>query len=258
MATLLGYTATGLDRTLLAAAALTLQEEAAGRSVLDEPARRDLRRRQVAYHAMLRRKSYFERLDSGWREMLPYRHLDAFLQLTANPTAGPGVGIDPAADPRANIAAAISTAEGLHHPTLGRESVVLRAAGDGKAGLKSFRLFPLTDFRLQVPTLHQLSAYLEYIPDRLYFEHTRAPVRLTIALDLFELLAEIGAGGVPAPADLQGAFLNLTIFKNALTHLSYREVLITDDDRQFYRIWADPNNILYMASLPQEVGDSAD
>jgi hypothetical protein len=129
---------------------------------------------------------------------------------------------------------------------------VLRASTTAKASIKSFRLFPLEDFSLRTPKLGKLAAYVEYTPDRLLFQHSNKSVRLTISLDLFELLSQISDGLVPSPADIQGYFLNLTIFKNALAHLPYREVLLTENDLQFYRVWLDDNDILRIAETPKE------
>jgi hypothetical protein len=71
-------------------------------------------------------------------------------------------------------------------------------------------------------------------------------------LDLFELLYQISNGMVPSPADIQGYFLNLSIFKNALAHLPYREALLTEDDQEFYRIWADEKDVLHITKQIEE------
>jgi hypothetical protein len=231
------------DRTLLAQVRQTLVAEDADPLARQTPA---LLTRWLRFHAMLRRKSYFERLDGGWERMLPYPHLHEFLKLTGS--------LDRAEDQetlKSNIGFAISTAEGMRREDYARGNVILRAGTNPKARLHSFRRFPIADFQLQVPRLGALAPYIEYAPDRIFFEHVRAPVRLTISLDLFELLQQIANGAVPTPADVQGYFLNLTIFKNALAHLPYREVLLTENSQQFYRVWADEQNVIHMTELAE-------
>jgi hypothetical protein len=51
-----------------------------------------------------------------------------------------------------------------------------------------------------------------------------------------ELLAQIRDGFVPSPNDIRGFFINLVIFKNALSHLPYRRALLTRDDQTFYEL----------------------
>ncbi len=204
---------------------------------------------RLRFHAMMRRKSYYERRDEGWREMLPYTCAREFVELVTagigatSQRTGEGGGIEPL---RSDIALAISTSEGMRHPGYAYSNLALRAASTPKSSLKSFRLFPVEDFRLRNPSLGSMATYLEYVPDHFFFEHVDGNARLAVSLDLFELLRQIGAGTVPSPADIQGYFLNLSIFKNALTHFPYREGLLTEDDRIFYRVFADERDVLHL------------
>ena len=59
---------------------------------------------------------------------------------------------------------------------------------------------------------------------------------LVLSLDLYELLYQIRNGFVPSPNDVEGFFLNLVIFKNALSHLPFRRVLLTQDDQKFFEV----------------------
>jgi eukaryotic-like serine/threonine-protein kinase len=68
---------------------------------------------------------------------------------------------------------------------------------------------------------------------------------LEISLDLFEMLFFIGKGYTPSLNDLKGKFIELQIFKNMLANLPYREVLVTEDNKQFYSVRAtEENNIV--------------
>jgi len=202
---------------------------------------------RLLFHAMLRRKSFFERRDSAWRAMLPYRYIQEFLELV-------GSSGQPANEQemKSKIAFAISRATGMRQKSYAQNNVVLRASSTSKTSIKSFRLFPISQFSLQVPILGKLADYIEYTPDCLFFQHNDQSVYLTISLDLFELLYQISNGMVPSPADIQGYFLNLSIFKNALAHLPYREALLTEDDQEFYRIWADEKDVLHITKQTEE------
>ena len=244
---LLGLQTTGYDQALITQVHQALLEREADNLFVPDHLRLAQRLR---FHALLRRKSLFERRDDGWRAMLPYRYADEFLH-HASATGGQS----DARGVRTGIALAISTAQGMRHAAYARDFVSLRAGSNPKASIKSFRLFPVDHFRLRAPSLGPLAPYIEYTPDRLFFEHRdERKARLTISLDLFELLMQVGRGVVPSPTDLQGYFLNLTIFKNALAHLPYREVLLTENDQQFYRVWADDQNVVHMTEArPEEV-----
>ncbi len=236
---LLGFSTLGFDAPLLHQ---IHDDVRAQRNMALGPTNDETLARSLSLHAMLRRKSYFERRDAGWSHMLPYAYLDDFQQLVASK--------DGASDQdklRSDIAYAISRAEGMRDDSRARVNVALRAQTTAKATVKSFRLFPTDEFRLKTRSLGPLESYIEYIPDHVFFEHARQPARLSVSLDLFELLRRIAAGNVSPPADVQGYFLNLAIFKNALSHLPYREVLLTDDDQQFYRIWSDDEGTIHMA-----------
>jgi hypothetical protein len=48
----------------------------------------------------------------------------------------------------------------------------------------------------------------------------------------------VGCGYRPTTSDLQGLFVNLLIFRNELLTTTFDEVLVTTDDREFYKIAA--------------------
>jgi len=241
---LLGFDYHSYDRQLLSVVHNELQNEKSNQGYVDDVA---FLKERLLFHAMLRRKSFFERRDSAWRAMLPYRYIQEFLELV-------GSSGQPANEQemKSKIAFAISRATGMRQKSYAQNNVVLRASSTSKTSIKSFRLFPISQFSLQVPILGKLADYIEYTPDCLFFQHNDQSVYLTISLDLFELLYQISNGMVPSPADIQGYFLNLSIFKNALAHLPYREALLTEDDQEFYRIWADEKDVLHITKQTEE------
>ena len=102
---------------------------------------------------------------------------------------------------------------------------------------QSFKLFKLTDFELFVNRTEHLVKYLEYEPDSLIFRHKKEKhIRLTISLDLYEMLYFIQQGFSPSLNDLKGKFIELIVFKNLLENLSYSEIVVTRDNMTFYNI----------------------
>ena len=190
-------------------------------------------------HQIQRRQTYFERRGENWKRMLPYRTLFKFKEYIETQTEVSHSEL------RDMLVEGISLAEGARHRTLSKENICLKAGQDVKGSLKSFRLFPLEDFSIKVPPTKN-QQYLEYTPDRVIFYHkpkdptlrirSARPAELVLSLDLFELLDQIRNGYIPSPNDLEGFFLNLVIFKNALAHLPFRRVLLTRDDQLFYEV----------------------
>lgn len=192
-----------------------------------------------AYQAALRRVAYFERRDDSWQRMLPYRHLARFKQALDNTSQREAL--------KSDLIQGISMAEGARNQALASRFICLRAGQEAKAKIKSFRLFPAEDFRIDLPPVRLAAGpYLEYAPDRLLLRHdpqdathrlrAAAPAELSVSLDILELLAQVRAGFVPSPNDIHGYYINLVIFKNALAHLPYRRALLTRDDKVFYEL----------------------
>lgn len=192
-----------------------------------------------AYHAALRRKAFYERRDEAWRTMLPYRNLERFRRATQQSENLEELKLD--------LIQGLSVAEGARNVEMARRYVFLRAGQEVKARIKSFRLFPASDFEIEVPQ-GQMAAdrYLERTPDQLILYHAPQEdaqrllgarrAELHVSLDVMELLSQIREGFVPSPNDIRGFFINLVIFKNALAHLPYHQVLLTRDDQTFYEL----------------------
>lgn len=136
-----------------------------------------------------------------------------------------------------SISRAISLNEGCDNTSIDRNSLVLSSTEIKDPLSKSFRLFSLDDFELLINRTQHLVKYLEYEPDSLTFRHKKEKhIRLTISLDLYEMLYFIQQGFSPSLNDLRGKFVELIIFKNLLENLIYDEVVVTKDNHTFYSI----------------------
>ncbi|UZS00095.1 methylation-associated defense system protein kinase MAD6 [Chondrinema litorale] len=148
---------------------------------------------------------------------------------------------------KSSISRAISLNEGCDNPGIDQNYLVLSSTEIRDPFSKSFRLFDLKDFELFVNRTDHLVNYLEYEPDSLTFRHkgkNTKHIKLTISLDLYEMLYFIQQGFSPSLNDLRGKFVELIIFKNLLENLSYKEVVVTKDNMEFFRISKDEQNLL--------------
>jgi len=148
---------------------------------------------------------------------------------------------------KASISRAISLNEGCDNPGIDQNYLVLSSTEIRDPFSKSFRLFDLNDFELFVNRTDHLVKYLEYEPDSLTFRHkgeNSKHIKLTISLDLYEMLYFIQQGFSPSLNDLRGKFVELIIFKNLLENLNYKEVVVTKDNMEFFRISKDEQSRL--------------
>lgn len=195
------------------------------------------------YHVSLRRKIFFERVDDGWKGMLPYTRFIQFLDLLTKQDR-------PALDTvRDELVHAISLSEGILGE-MGREFLCLRTAQDARVTIKSFRRFRKDRFRCRVLAVAEQGRYIEYLPSMLVFEYTEAEnIRLEIGLDLYEMLYRIRQGYTPSLNELRGAYVNLLIFKRQLANTQYDEVLLTEDEEAFYRVYQTPDRKLVLTQV---------
>ena len=160
---------------------------------------------------------------------LPYKSIFEFYSLLN------GKDID--AETKQIISRAISINEGSNNEKLDKDNLVLASTEINDPYAKSFKLFPLDEFELFINYTEHLTRYLEYEPDSLVFRHkNHKHIKLTISLDLYEMLYYIKQGFSPSLNDLKGRFVELTIFKNLLHNLNYDEIVVTPDNRKFYSI----------------------
>jgi len=198
------------------------------------PAEVLLSRRRVV--AMWRRWAYFERRDSGWADMLPYRSLELLERMlqARNDTDRQDGGLVV----RDRVVEAISLSEGLRHPSVRGRYLALRVSRIKDPSVRSYRLFPRDDFEVLVGGGGLMAKYLESAPDTVELRPVahRGVASLRIPLDLLEMLELIRRGYRPSPADLQGLFVNLVIFRNELLNLPFEKVLLTPDDETLYEL----------------------
>ncbi|MGH4015787.1 MAG: hypothetical protein ACRDSL_18070 [Pseudonocardiaceae bacterium] len=187
--------------------------------------------------AAARRRFFFESQDGErWRGLLPHRSATDFLRVLTT--------AEPARDTTREIVYAINRSEGLADPGKLGPALALAVRQVRNGLIRSYRLFPLDGFTVEAIGPRQ-SPYLESAPDRLLlrFNPTLHATRgvaqvpeLPIRLDLYEMLWRLRRGGLPAPADLQGQHLSLTIFKNMLGAAPYQAVLLTVTGHDLHRI----------------------
>ena len=191
-------------------------------------------RRQLA--AVLRRWAYYERRDNGWRGMLPYSSV-ASLEAVIN--APNDEKRDQACfELRDRVVEAVSVAEGVRNSRLRHNYLALRVSRVKDAAIRSYRLFPRDNFRIEVSRpVHQ--DFLEFAPDAVELRSVNGPACLRISLDLLEMLELIRHGYRPTAADLQGLFVNLLIFRNELVATTFDRVLLSADDEEFFEVSAE-------------------
>ncbi len=188
--------------------------------------------------AMWRRWAYFERRDDGWRTMLPYRSSSLLERIVAPRT--PQEEQAASNELRDKVVNAISLSEGLRNPDIRDRYLALKITRVKDGRLRSYRLFPKNTFSIRVDRAPGLVDYIEYAPDAVDVigERGGGVAHLRVSLDLLEMLELVGCGYRPTTSDLQGLFVNLLIFRNELLTTTFDEVLVTTDDREFYKIAA--------------------
>jgi hypothetical protein len=186
--------------------------------------------------AMWRRWAYYERRDGGWADMLPYRSLDLLERILQARTGEERE--EAALLVRNRVVEAISLSEGLRHPKIRERYLGLRVSRIKEPTAKSYRLFGRDEFQVLVGGGGQATAYLESAPSAVELRPTAYAdvASLRIPLDLLEMLELIRQGYRPSPADLQGLFVNLVIFRNELLNLPFDRALLTQDDETLYEL----------------------
>jgi hypothetical protein len=188
--------------------------------------------------------------------MVPYRSA-ALLEGIVNPQNSEDARAA-ANELRDKVVDAISLSEGLRNSELRSQYLALKITRVNDARIRSYRLFPKDSFAVHVDQAPGLVDYIEFAPDavEIVAEGGEGIARLRVSLDLLEMLDLIGSGYRPTPTELQGLFVNLLIFRNELLTTTFEEVLVTTDDRDFYRIAAkglpDGIRLILERDLPSE------
>ncbi len=189
-------------------------------------------------HKNFMRHQYFEGASGitkfDFRARLPYRYVAEFHKQLGEENS------EELAKTMQNLAAAISASEGCTNEQLTKGYMLLASSNAGDPISKSYRRFSLDEFELFVNHTPHLTDYIEYESDSMTFRHkTDHFIKLTISLDLFEMLQYISSGFSPSVNDLRGRFIELQIFKNLLEAKTYSEILVTKNNRKFATIGLD-------------------
>jgi serine/threonine protein kinase len=214
----------GYDHEVLRALYENLPRDFSGRPA---PHRTITHRRYVA---MARRRAFFERRDSGWREMLAYRSAERMLKMVRGEST-----VELALS---EVLQAINRGEGLLDPTRLAGSLALQVRQVERGTIRSYRLFEAAHFHLMVNDAATRARFVEHMPDALIlrFDDQHAQAELVINLDVFEMLDRLNNGYRPSLEEEQGYYLSLAVFKNVLGSAPYQEVLLTTTGHDFYRI----------------------
>lgn len=200
-----------------------------------------------AYLAMLRRRTFFERREADWAQMLPFRSAGRLLALIRD---GETLG-----EILQGMLHALNRGEGLTKPELLGDRLAIRVRHVEKGTIRSYRLFPAERFGLAIDDTAARARFVEHLPGGLVL-HYRGPNRveadLRINLDVFELLERLNSGYRPSVEDEQGVYRQLAIFKNILGSEPYQEVLLTTTGHDFYLIERTADGVLAM-SRPEGV-----
>lgn len=195
-------------------------------------------------HQSMIRHQYFEGKPDFFKR-LPYQSLLQFHN-ELNSTGDKNV--------ISELAYTISCSEGCWDKELSKDYLILSSSRIKDPNSKSYRRFPISDFELVVNTNDRLVEYLEHENDCLIFQHkTKKSIRLNVSLDLREMLYYIQQGFNPSINDLKGKFIELQVFKNLLEAETYTEILVTNDDKNYYKISLDKGTMkLFVSPLLNE------
>ena len=195
------------------------------------------------YVSMARRRAFFERRDSGWRGMLPYRSAERMLKMVR------GESMAELALPE--VLQAINRGEGLLDPTRLSDSLGLQVRQVERGTVRSYRLYDASQFHLAVSDAASRARFVEHMPDSLIlrFDDQGNEAELVINLDVFEMLDRLNHGYRPSLEEEQGYYLSLAVFKNVLGSAPYQEVLLTTTGHDFYRIERHDDGRLEMAHI---------
>jgi serine/threonine protein kinase len=198
------------------------------------------------YVAMLRRRHYFERRDSGWQQMLPYRHFEHFLGLMKGEN-----DLNSEVQP---ILRAINRGEGLRNPSRLGNCLALLVRQIDRGTIRSYRIFEGNAFSLSLRQVGGITRFIEFLAQTLclqYFSPTNHPADLYINLDVYEMLKKLDQGYRPSIEEQQGFYRSLAVFKNILASAPYQEVLLTETGQDFYRVSRNAEGILSLEKVQE-------
>jgi hypothetical protein len=180
---------------------------------------------------MTRRRAFFERRDTGWRAMLPYKTADELLSVVRGDRAPEGL-LEP-------LLFAINRGEGLTRPERIGNHLALEVRRVEGGSVRSYRLYPYERFSLSLNQQATRSRFVEHMPTGLvlrYEDRARLAAELLVSLDIYEMLQRLNEGYRPSVEEEQGYYLSLAVFKNLLGSAPYQEVLLSTSGHDFYRV----------------------
>ena len=185
------------------------------------------------YVTLVRRKQFFERRDNSWEKMLPYRSAKQLVDIVT--------GSGTPADLVPKLLHAINRGEGLQRPERLGGNLALQLRHVEQGTVRSYRLFPLSGFFMQVQDYAASARFVEHLPTGLLLRYQGTgngaiSSELIINLDVFEMLVRLNEGYRPSVEEMQGFYLCLGVFKNSLNAQPYREILLTTTGHDYYRI----------------------
>ena len=187
-----------------------------------------------------------KRIDNDWSEMLPYQRFVEFLDLMTNRHA------ERLEDIRNRLIHAISLSENIYDPKIGQEYLCLRTSQENRVTIKSFRRFHKQHFHCRVQDIGKGAHYVEYIPTAIILDYDRSEgISMEINLDLYEMLHRIRQGIYSEFERITGSYINLLIFKRQLSSTRYDEILLTEDEHVFYRVYKAEEQKLVMTDASQ-------
>ena len=201
-------------------------------------------------HQTFVRHQYFEGAflqdKKGYMKRLPFQSLGKFVENLQKK----GKDMEMVKN---DLAYAISCSEGCWNKDLSKQYLLLASSRIPDPSAKSYRRFPLRDFEMEVETNDKLTTYLEHENCAFVFKNKyKDHIQLNVSLDLYEMLNYIENGFSPSVNDLKGRFIELQVFKNLLESETYTEIIVTNNEKDYYRIRLNRNTMRIIVSKLNE------
>lgn len=196
--------------------------------------------------AMVRRRAFFERRDTGWRSMLPYKTAGELLSVVRGDRQPEQL--------LGSLLVAINRGEGLTRPERIGNNLALEVRRVEGGSIRSYRLYPRQRFSLALADQASRSRFVEHMPTGLVLQYrdNAGPVaELIVSLDVYEMLQRLNEGYRPSVEEEQGYYLSLSVFKNLLGSAPYQEVMLSTSGHDFYRVVRQANGRLEMTRAQQ-------
>lgn len=204
-------------------------------------------------HQTLIRHHYFEgaflKDKDGFMKRLPFQSIGKFVKELNDKDAD----MEKAKN---DLAYAISCSEGCWNKDLSKEHLLLSSSRVADPSAKSYRRFPLKEFEMVVDTNDKLTTYLEHENLAFIFRSKdKKHIQLNVSLELYEMLNYIEKGFSPSVSDLKGRFIELQVFKNLLESEVYTEIIVTNNEKDYYRIQFNRTTMrIHVTPLEKEEG----